>query len=174
MLDINTIEISTTPYKSPLQERRHTRYLDADDVALILELAKENLKAYEIATKFGTTAKRIKSICNEAGVEVISKDNQKNKRAKQILALLQNGYKTQQIMNLVDCDREFIAQIRFRYGLAKPSAVARERCINATMEVTRLIANGRHVKDACKLVGISDATYYRYKKAMEENSRKAS
>lgn len=169
MFDINTIDVSAKPYKSPLQERRHTKHLDADDIALILELAKENLKAYEIANKFGTTARRIKSICDEAGVEVISKDNQKNKRAKQILALLQNGYKTQEILNLVDCDREMIAQVRFRHGFAKPNKVSKDRSMQLTVEASKMIANGRHVKDACKVVGISDATYYKYKRMMKIN-----
>jgi len=169
MFDINSIDVSAKPYKSPLQERRHTKHLDSDDIALILELAKENLKAYEIANKFGTTARRIKLICDEAGVEVISKDNQKNKRAKQILALLQNGYNTQEILNLVDCDRELIAQVRFRNGLAKPNSVSKERSMQATVEASKLIAGGRHVKDACKLVGISDGTYYKYKRMMKIN-----
>lgn len=169
MFDINSIDVSLKPYKSPLQERRHTRQLSGEDIALILELAKAKLKAYEIANKFNTTARRIKGICEDAGVEVISKDNQKNKRAKQILALLQNGYKTQEILNLVDCDRELIAQVRHRNGFAVPHSVAQERSMKAAKEAAVLISHGRPIKDACKLVGISDATYYKYKKALAIN-----
>lgn len=165
MFDINSIDVSLKPYTSPLQERRHTRHLDSDDVALILELAKAKLKAYQIAVKFNTTARRIKSICDDAGVDVISKDNQKNKRAKQVLALLQNGYKTQEILNLVDCDRELIAQVRHRHGFAMPHSVSQERSMKAAKEAALMVAQGRPIKDACKMAGISDATYYKYKKA---------
>jgi len=147
------------------QQNRNNKLFSNEDELLICELAKEKLMAYQIACKFNTTAHRIKMICESHGVEVISKDNQKNKRTKQVLALLQNGYTTQQILNKVDCDREMIAQVRHRFGFSTPPTAAQERTMKAYKEARKMTDNGKTVVEACKMVGISTATYGKYKKA---------
>lgn len=150
---------------SRMQEKRNNRHFTDDDERLICELANAGLMAYQIAVKFDSTAKRVKMVCERHGVDVISKDNQKNKRTKQILALLQNGYTTQQILNKVDCDRELIAQVRYRNGFSKSLSKAQERAGKAAKEAIVLVREGMTVREACKMVGISHMTYGKYKKA---------
>ena len=163
MFDSNISYQPVNNFTPSRQSRRSTRKLSAEDERLVIELAKEKLMAYQIAVKFNTTAQRVKLICAAAGVDVLSKDNQKNKRTKQILALLQQGYKTQQILNLVDCDREFVAQVRCRHGFARPPSASQERSMAAAAQAKQLIKDGMRVVDACKCVKISTATYSKYR-----------
>ena len=146
--------------------RREQRQLNADDQRLVLELARAGLFAYQIAVKFDVTAHRISAICKAANVEVLSMENQRNKRAKQILEMLINGNTTEQILNQVDCDREMIAQVRHRNGLSMPPSIAQRRSSASAAEARKLVADGMTVKDACEFVKISTATYTRYKKAL--------
>lgn len=170
MFDSNSSNsVSGKIYRQTAQQNRRNKKFSEEDELLICELAKSKMMAYQIAVKFCTTANRIKMICEARGVEVISKDNQKNKRTKQILALLQNNYTTQQILNKVDCDREMVAQVRHRFGFAKPLSVAQERTIKSSGEAMALVRKGMTVKEACKMVGISTGTYSKYKKASAIN-----
>ena len=157
---------NATKRKSISMIRREQKQLDVDDQLLVLELAKAGLFAYKIAVKFDVTAHRIKQICNAAGVDLMCRENQKNKRAKQILAMLKSGNTTEQILNQVDCDREMIAQVRHRNGMSTPPSKAQLRASNAASEARRLTTDGMTVVDACKCVGISPRTYSKYKKAL--------
>lgn len=165
MLDSNSgNSVSGKIYRQTAQQNRRNKKFSEEDELLICELAKSKMMAYQIAVKFCTTANRIKMICESRGVEVISKDNQKNKRTKQILALLQNGYTTQQILNKVDCDRELIAQVRHRHGYSTPPSVSQERASKAAYQAMDLVRDGMTVVEACKCVGISHRSYAKYKK----------
>lgn len=156
--------------KSISMIRREQKQLDAADQLLVIELAKSGLFAYKIAVKFDVTAHRIKAICSAAGVDLMSRENQKNKRAKQILAMLQNGNTTEQILNQVDCDRELIAQVRHRNGFSIPPSVAQQRASKAAQDARKLVSDGMTVVEACKCVKISPRTYSKYKKAADGKS----
>jgi hypothetical protein len=158
------LETGRKAYQQTAKIRRETKLFSDEDEALICGLAAEKVMAYDIAVKFGTTANRIKMICESHGVEVISKDNQKNKRSKQVLALLQSGYTTYQILNKVDCTMEFIATVRHRNGFSVPPSKAQLRTSSSAAEALRLVRDGMTVKNACACVGISTRSYSKYKK----------
>ena len=151
-------------YKSPQQQARNGRRFSEEDEALICELAKAKMMAYQIAIKFDTTAERIAIVCRDYGVELISRANQKNKRTKQILALLQNGYTSQQIMNQVDCDQNLINQVRKRHGFSKSHSCATIRVMQSYEMAKKLVSDGMTVKEACASVKISDSSYGKYKR----------
>lgn len=163
MFDSNISYQPVNNFTPSRQSRRSTRKLSAEDEQLVIELAKENLMAYQIAVKFNTTAQRVKLICAAAGVDVLSKDNQKNKRTKQILSLLQQGYKTQQILNLVDCDRELIAKVRHRHELSQTAAASQAKTAAKAAEARKLTSSGVTVREACEIAGLSQSSYLRYK-----------
>ena len=150
--------------KSTRQNSRRDKLINAEDEALILALAKEKLMAYQIAEKFSITAQRVKDICIAKGVDVLSKDNQKNKRTLQVLELLKQGLTTYEILNKVDCTMEFIAQIRCRNGFSVPPSKAQIIASGKAAEARKLTAEGKTVVQACKAVGISTATYAKYRK----------
>ena len=154
--------------KSISMIRREQKQLDEADQLLVLELAKVGLFAYKIAVKFDVTAHRIKAICNAAGVDLMCRENQKNKRAKQILAMLLNGNTTEQILNQVDCDREMVAQVRHRNGLSTPPSKAQLRVSAMATEAFKLVRDGMTVREACECVKISTRSYAKYKKALQK------
>jgi len=144
--------------------RREARQLDDSDQALVLELAKAGLYAYKIAVKFDVTARRIKEICKAAGVDLMSRENQRDKKAKKILELLTSGKTAEQIMAQIDCDRETIAQVRRRNGLPIQPSKAQVRAQASARHAMMLVSDGLTIKDACQIVRISTETYSKYRK----------
>jgi len=149
--------------KSYNMRRRELKVISEADTLLILELARAGLLAYQIAVKFDITASRVKSICDAAAVDVMSRDSQKNKRAKQILAMLLNGSTTEQILNQVDCDRGLVAQVRCRNGFSAPPSKTQARASSSAAQARALVRDGMTIREACKAVKISTATYNKYK-----------
>jgi hypothetical protein len=163
MFDSNN-EFEGAVYKSAQQQARNGRRFSEEDELLICALAKEKMMAYKIAIKFDTTAERVAIVCRAYGVELISRKTQKNKKSKQILALLQNGYTSHQIMDQVDCDQNLINQVRNRHGLSKPKSSATMRVMKSYEHAKRLVRDGMTVKEACAAVNISDSSYGKYKR----------
>jgi hypothetical protein len=164
MFDSEDRQYCTTGQRPPKQEARNGKRFSEEDEFLICELAKSKMMAYQIAIKFDTTAERIAIVCREYGVELISRKNQKNKRTKQILALLQNGYTSKQIMNQVDCDQNLVNQVRKHHGLSRSKSCATIRVMQSYEMAKKLVRDGMTVKEACASVKISDSSYGKYKR----------
>lgn len=146
------------------KEKPVTGY-ENDDHKLICELAKEGLMAYAIGYKFGISAEHVGIICRKHGVELVNRSNQTNKRTKQIVALVKDGYTSQQIMNILDCDQNLINQARKRHGLSVSKSVITEQTIIKCKEARKLVSGGMQVNVACKQVGVSESSYLKYKEA---------
>lgn len=131
------------------------------DAQLICELAKQGMRACEIAKKFEITPDEVYNIAAENDVFLEAKGG----RTKAIRRLIEQGLSTDAIMEKVDACRIMINQLRVKMGKAKKRTMPETGIAERYAMASHLVQSGMVISEACKSVKLSTRDYYLQKKA---------